>query len=352
MISPFAITGTPVITRPDEFAFTDGERSATATQNWLQHNQYAINKEQVVDLADQIVKSLTPVTVPATDWVASAYAREIATWCVIGSDPTDQIMTSTDGGVTWTVTDTGASVNDWKSICWANTLGLFVAVADGAGTARVITSPDGATWTQRTDSATNTWKSICWSEDLGLLVAVAAAGTNRCMTSPDGITWTGRAIPAKAYHTVLWSARDQLFVAGATDSTVVVYTSSDGITWTGRGEAATGTAKLAYLATQGVYVAYKGAIVEYWISHDGRHWGARDPMGIAIDSIHPCEWLECFVMGIVDTDYYIYTTQDFLTYTQHSLAAVITGAPILAFNSDTQQIAWFDTGAAYGELSF
>ena len=78
--------------------------------------------------------------------------------------------------------------NSWLSVCYGN--GLFVAVAISGTGNRVMTSPDGITWTIRT-SADNNWWSVCYGN--GLFVAVADTGTgNRVMTSPDGITWTIR----------------------------------------------------------------------------------------------------------------------------------------------------------------
>ena len=49
------------------------------------------------------------------------------------------------------------------------------------------------TWTARTSAGEgNSWVSVCWSPELSLFVATALTGTYRVMTSPDGITWTAR----------------------------------------------------------------------------------------------------------------------------------------------------------------
>ncbi|MCB9814238.1 hypothetical protein H6784_02355 [Candidatus Nomurabacteria bacterium] len=56
----------------------------------------------------------------------------------------------------------------------------FVVVSD-SGTNRVMTSPDGITWTARAASEANSWTSVTYGN--GLLVAVAQTGTNRVMTS-------------------------------------------------------------------------------------------------------------------------------------------------------------------------
>ena len=59
--------------------------------------------------------------------------------------------------------------------------GQFVAVSnDGTGN-RVMTSPDGSTWTSRTSAADNSWYSVTYGG--GQYVAVGSTGV-RVMTSP------------------------------------------------------------------------------------------------------------------------------------------------------------------------
>ena len=54
----------------------------------------------------------------------------------------------------------------------------------------------GDTWTARTSAADNEWRSVTFGN--GLFVAVAQTGTgNRVMTSPDGITWTAQTEPSR-----------------------------------------------------------------------------------------------------------------------------------------------------------
>ena len=63
---------------------------------------------------------------------------------------------------------TAAEANIWYSVTYGN--GLFVAVA-GSGTHRVMTSPDGITWTARTAAAASSWYGVTYGN--GLFVAVA-----------------------------------------------------------------------------------------------------------------------------------------------------------------------------------
>jgi hypothetical protein len=55
------------------------------------------------------------------------------------------------------VTRSSAADNEWRSVIWAYELGLFVAVAGSGNGNRVMTSPDGITWTSRVSAADNNW---------------------------------------------------------------------------------------------------------------------------------------------------------------------------------------------------
>lgn len=85
-------------------------------------------------------------------------------------------------------------VQSWRSITYG--AGMYVALAITGTTNRVMTSPDGVNWTQRTTPAQsdNQWESIAYSGSL--FVAVASTGTHRVMVSADAITWTAVAAPA------------------------------------------------------------------------------------------------------------------------------------------------------------
>jgi len=152
---------------------------------------------------------------------------------VSGNGSGNRVMTSPDG-ITWT-SRTAAANNTWLAVTYGN--GLFVAVStDGTGN-RVMTSPDGITWTSRTSAADNSWQSVTYGN--GLFVAVSITGSgNRVMTSPDGITWTSRT-SAGSNPWCGVTCGNGLFVAVATSgSGNRVMTSPDGITWTSKASAA------------------------------------------------------------------------------------------------------------------
>lgn len=134
-------------------------------------------------------------------------------------------------------THTPASNRAWNGVCWAPSLGLFVAVAGGGSSADVMTSPDGVTWTTRVPAVNAGWTSVAWSASLSLFVACSVGGD--IMSSPDGITWTTRTSPeANPWLNVIWVPGLTLFVMVATTGTHQVQTSPDGVTWTSRTAAA------------------------------------------------------------------------------------------------------------------
>ncbi len=193
------------------------------------------------------------------------------------SSTSGNVMTSPDG-ITWTLR-TAATTNAWQSVTYGN--GLFVAVSyDGTGN-RVMTSPDGITWTSRTSGTDDAWSSVTYGN--GIFVAVACgdnatvcngtlSNANRVMTSPDGITWTARiANPQKPYKSVTYG--NGLFVAVASGT---VMTSPDGITWTSR-TAAANIAWQSVTYANGLLVAVSttGTGNRVMTSLDGITWTSR-----------------------------------------------------------------------------
>ena len=122
-----------------------------------------------------------------------------------------------------------AADNYWRSVTYGN--GLYVAVANDGSLNRVMTSPDGITWTGRlVPIGSEIWNSVTFGN--GLFVAVSSLSYNlyAVMTSPDGINWTERTAPSGAWESVTYG--NGLFVAVGSNSSTSIMTSVDGITWT------------------------------------------------------------------------------------------------------------------------
>lgn len=133
----------------------------------------------------------------------------------------------------WRSRGTSAYTEDLREVAYAPSLGLFAAVAASGTGNRVITSPDGITWTSRVSADDSTWNSITWSENVGAFVAVANSGTNRVMRSIDGINWTTETISAFAWRDVKFTPQlGRYFAVCNNGTTGRVASSPDGVTWT------------------------------------------------------------------------------------------------------------------------
>jgi len=247
------------------------------------------------------------------------------------------VVTSPDG-ITWTRrSDPGSS--GWDSLTYGNN--IYVAVSNSGAGDRVMTSPDGITWTSRTPATANNWSSVCWSESLGLFAAVSSSGTgDRVMTSPDGITWTSRTSAAdNNWSSVCWSESESLFVAVATSGTGNrVMTSPNGITWTSRTSAADNN---WYSVTYGnglfVAVATSGTGNRVMTSPDGITWTSRENDTDNLwYSVCWSDALELFVaVGIPDVADVIMTSEDGVTWTDRYLPYFSNAFNTVAFGDDS-----------------
>ena len=169
----------------------------------------------------------------AQQWKALAWSSDLRLFAAVaGSGPNNRVMTSPDG-VTWT-NRASAADNDWQDIVWAHELNLFVACSLTGVSDRIMTSPDGINWTIRNSSGVNEgWTSIAWSPQLRLFAVVAETGTGlRVITSPNGIDWTARNNNIDStWQSVVWADGLGRFVAVALGGTHKVMSSSDGINW-------------------------------------------------------------------------------------------------------------------------
>jgi hypothetical protein len=159
--------------------------------------------------------------------------------------PFTYVATSDDHGVTWTNRSIQNSLQQLFAVAWSDELQLFAAVGPGSlgQDSYLVTSPDGITWTLRSNPSNVGLLDIAWSQDLGLFCAVGSQTfTSPSMgayiiTSPDGVNWTQQANPKNfTLGGVAWARDDGLFIAcGLPDGTdAYLLTSPDGITWTER----------------------------------------------------------------------------------------------------------------------
>jgi hypothetical protein len=166
----------------------------------------------------------TAQSAPSYTWQSVCWSPDLALFVAVGYNGTDGVVMTSPDGTTWTERTSPASSGQWSSVCWSPELDLFVATAGSGSGNRVMYSSNGTAWTSVTAGSSNI--AVCWSPELSLFVTVGST----IYTSPNGTTWTSRTNPsASSWQSVCWSPALSLFVAVSTND--VMY-SSNGTAWT------------------------------------------------------------------------------------------------------------------------
>ena len=175
-------------------------------------------------------------------WTTAPIAYEViwtgSEYFAVGSSA--RIGTSTDG-VTWTNRTAGLTATNWATagdiavttVCYAN--GIYVI---GGGDAKIATSTDAVTWTYQTGLRTTSWgvsetvKKIIYAN--GQFLAVGGQG--RFATSPDGVTWTyntsmGTTWGADSIEDIIYAGGKYVLVGRRVPGSRIA-TSTDLINWT------------------------------------------------------------------------------------------------------------------------
>lgn len=230
---------------------------------------------------------------------AAVATRETTATASIGA-----VMTSTNGDV-WT-TQSGISDVYWTAITWNPDSAEFLAVSQhsttGPTVATTMISTDAITWTASTTIQDEMFQDVAWSTDLLLYAAVgeATAGTGAVIsTSPDGTTWTPRTNPLIAVagdllNCVVWASGvgggTGLFVAAGTKNILI---SANGINWT---IAFTGTSSQSWGGTVAwsddleLFVAFMDNTII--ASTDGTTWTTvNEPIGFDSTITWDIKWI-------------------------------------------------------------
>lgn len=146
---------------------------------------------------------------------------------------------STDDGVSWSSANMPSMINSEIPQYWDIAFGnnIFVTVGyehesvGGLGNALYSLNSEGDSWNTGTNVSVNKWSSVTFGN--GIFVAVSRTGTSdRVMTTTDGNNWTLQTSAAdKVWNSVTYG--NDMFVAVGDNGSIMTGT-NDGITWTSR----------------------------------------------------------------------------------------------------------------------
>lgn len=209
----------------------------------------------------------TASTIQSGNWYDACWSASHSRFVAVAED--SKISYSSDG-ISWTAsTNTGTTHH---SITWAPGFNMFLA-GSGTNNQNIITSTDkGLTWTaQTTGFGTTTPEALAYSPTLNM--AVAVGGSTVLQTSSNGTTWTTRTATASFWHSALWCTKGYFMVGDITAGNGIIATSSNGIDWSRNVISGRVFRGLAYSPTLDLFVgANFGGVLIY--SSNGISWTA------------------------------------------------------------------------------
>lgn len=134
-----------------------------------------------------------------------------------------------DDGITWAAGDTNGSTLSWVAVTYGN--GLFVAISQGTGPtpSKVMTSPDGIGWTERTIPIEGDYNGIAYGNGIFSAVGVENfSGSKVCVVSNDGINWRLAITPTGGEWQGITYAGNKFVAVGSAPTDQCVMTSTNG----------------------------------------------------------------------------------------------------------------------------
>ena len=196
-----------IMTSPDGQTWTE---QATTTSGGLNADEwqcicFSIGSERFCAVAEDGTDGRVITSDDATTWTYQASPGN--GWnAVVSNDSTTFVavstfnsgrdtMRSTNNGVTWSGSDSGIDHGTrWNGMAYNGTDTMIAVGQTGGGSTTLVrySTDDGSSWTGATSGVpANEWMAACWSPTFSKFYACAQTGSaNRVMSSPDGITWT------------------------------------------------------------------------------------------------------------------------------------------------------------------
>lgn len=164
---------------------------------------------------------------PPTDFSSYSITFGNGIFVAIDSNP-NSVFISNDG-INWSLPVILPSSTTFTDITYGG--GLFVVVGYQG---KVVTSPDGTSWTLETSGTTKTLWQVTYGAGPGVYVIVGASGT--VLTSPNGHAWTVQASGISQTLMTVGYGGNGFVTSGSNSSSDAghIWTSPDGAGWTER----------------------------------------------------------------------------------------------------------------------
>lgn len=227
------------------------------------------------------------------------------------------------GARIWTKRTQAASYADsFRACVYSPTLRRYLAVGDNEG---IQTSLDAFTWAAQSSPMLSTADVLCaaWTEGAAspLVPVFIIGGLDFIYTSPDGITWTertqGAALPY-TMHDVDWDdVRKKAIAVGSISETGKMESTPDGVNWTS--VSITANPLRCVALSSGSYVAAGGGGQIHESDDGGATWTTRTPDGGYSDTFNGAAWSpELALFALAGDTGEIQTSPDGITWTSRT----------------------------------
>ena len=189
----------------------------------------------------------------------------------------DTVLSSIDG-INWTFRS-NLGISLWGGITYIDELDLYVAIGSQGLTAKILTSPDAITWTERVhpNPTVPLWNRLAWSPQLGVMVSTssttaAPGGQSRWMRSSDGINWTTiiPTTPSTSWGVTVWLPTQNKFINYGQSNRIAE--STNGITWTEQVIALPSSRFPTFIPERNILISHNDA--QTFVSTDGINYVA------------------------------------------------------------------------------
>ncbi len=217
-------------------------------------------------------------------WAAKFSASVIIGITGSGAQPSDNLVRSFDGGLTWSESDIGFALNSAPRITAALSIGKWV-ISDLI-TGKIFQSTDGgSTWTEITklgDAMAST-RIIKWIPGLNLFFAGQDGG--KFFSSPDAVTWTQRATFGGTPESIAYDPVGNILLADGTGGNSVNFSDDGGVTWSVKAIAMSSPTGLLWAAGAGLFMTVKSGSFDIATSPDGVTWTVRNNVTVIAGTI-------------------------------------------------------------------
>ena len=302
-----------------------------------------------IEIYEKLFSNYSLINVNNAAWTSLIWVSELQLYIAVASSnstTTNRIMTSPDGK-TWTmITDTLIQGYNFQSVVWSSDLQLLVAINSNTNNYRIVTSIDGINWYPQFNSSIDyNWISMIYSLELNLFVAISNDSTTagRIMVSNTGYNWIlVNNNTSITYQSIIWVDNLNLFIVTTNSLTIPFYISKDGYNWSSSNininNVTSAFKDICWSKELNMIIALTSSENTLYYSYDAYNWNSLY-IPFSTSSLRKIYWIsELRIFLILPNNNYIYYSNNGLKWYNLSFYPGTYRYDTLAWSSDLKNL--------------